>query len=144
VDSLSVLALNARRLAASRWTGALLVFSTFQWLWTNFVVSFSATTVFILLTVAIPHTRWGRRDAQPDAKDEQGLERLLGMLFWVFVWAFHGIEHRPEQAVWALVSAAIVLLYSLQAFLDWRARVSDDRRRLADSDSPPVLDTPSH
>jgi hypothetical protein len=136
VPSTTRLAFTLRRLAASLWTAALLVFSTFQWVWTNYFVSLAGVAALILLSVVIPRTRWGQRGAESGGDRGQGLEWLLGMLFWASVWAFHGIEHRPEQAAWALVSAAIFLLYAVVAFLDWRARVSDDRRRGEDLGIP--------
>jgi hypothetical protein len=137
----SRLAVNARRLAASRWTGALLLFATFQWIWESFVVSLCAAALLPLLFVALARTRWARNKAETDASYEQGAEALLGVLFWTWVWVFHGIEHRPAQSAWAFISAAIFLLYAFVAFLDWRVNVADDRQRCADLDRPRASDT---
>jgi hypothetical protein len=134
VRSLSQLESNARRLAESRWLGALLAFSVFQWVWTNLVVSFSAVAVFLLLTAVIPRISWMMRKDWEPHRDDHTLQ-LLGMLFWAGVWAFHGIEHRPQQAAWASISAAIFLLYAFVAFLDRRASVAEERQQRADSNT---------
>jgi hypothetical protein len=142
VPRFSRLAANARRLAASRWTGVLLTFATFQWIWESLVVSLCAATLLALVLVALARTRWARTKAEADANYEQGAEALLGMLFWTYVWLFHGIEHRPAQTAWALISAAIFLLHAFVAFLDWRVNVANDRQDFADMDGPRANDTP--
>jgi hypothetical protein len=120
------LASKARDVAASRWAGALLTFSGFQWAFGSVALSLGAVAALPLLIVTIPRTRWGSPTASR-GDDEQVLEWLAAMLFWTVVWAIHGFDHEPERVVWAIVAAAIYAVYALAAFFDWRARVSTER-----------------
>jgi hypothetical protein len=116
------------RFAKSPWAGALLVFSSFQWIWNDLWVSLAG--VALLLAVGIVLPRFMKpRDPEKDAESI----RLLGEWLWVTplglgcIWASYALRFRPERVGWALVAAGIFLLFALTEFVERRERVRADR-----------------